>query len=218
MSRDLNKKVSTDLKIDLLSKNICFLMQKKNLDSATLHAQSGIPVTTINSLKRGGGNPTLATLQQLCACFHVSISELTESDLSNKVERAKTVVSYEIPLFSLDDLFMYLKDKKRFHQTISTDIENWKEDKYYAIKISNNGMSPLFEKGTIFVIEHDAQTHDGDIVLVQFGSHSPCFRRIFIEGDSFYFKQIADIVGDSVQTSSAFTIHGTLIKAIQYFS
>lgn len=215
MSSDLTKRISSESDIGILASNLHHLMHEFNIDSSDLSKKTGIALTTINGLKRGVGNPTLSTLYQLADFFNVSVGQLTETKLSADTKKLRTV--YEIPLLALDELLDFLKDKNKYKNTISTELDSWKDDKYYAIKINNNAMSPLFERGSIFVIIHDALVHDGDIVLVQFDKHPPCFRKVFIEGKSYFFKPISEIIGDNTIKSNDFIIHGIVIKAIQHF-
>lgn len=215
MSSDINIKIPNEADIEILAGNLRSLMSKLNIDSAELCKKTGIALTTINGLKRGAGNPTLSTLHQLAEFFDVSIGQLTEKNLS--VIRKATRIVYEIPLLVLDELPEFLKNKNKYKSTISTELDSWKPNKYYAIKINNNAMVPLFEKGSIFVITQDIHIHDGDIVLVQFDRHPPCFRKVFIEGRSYFFKPISEIIGDNIIKDNNFIIHGIVIKAIQHF-
>jgi len=215
MSSDINKKISDEADMGILANNLRSLMHSLNIDSAELSKKTGIALTTINGLKRGTGNPTLSTLYQLAEFFDISIGQLTEKNLSLSGKVARIV--YEIPLLILDELLEFLKNQNKYKNTISTELDSWKPNKYYAIKVNNNAMSPLFEKGSIFIIAHDIHVHDGDIVLVQFNRHPPCFRKVFIEGKSYFFKPISEIIGDNVIKESNFIIHGIVIKAIQHF-
>lgn len=183
--------------------------------ASELSKKTGIALTTLNGLKRGTGNPTLSTLHQLAEFFDVSLGQLTEKNLSITGKSARIV--YEIPLLMLDELLEFLKNQNKYKSTISTELDLWKPNKYYAIKINNNAMSPLFEKGSIFVVARDIHVHDGDIVLVQFEQSSPCFRKVFIEGRSYFFKPISEIIGSNIIKDNNFTIHGIVIKAIQHF-
>lgn len=217
MSSDLNKKISisSETDIGILANNLRHLMHEYNIDASEISKKTGIALTTINGLKRGVGNPTLSTLQQLADFFSVSIGKLTETNLS--VDAKKSSIVYEIPLLSLDELLIFLRDKNKYKHTISAELDYWKPDKYYAIKINNNAMSPLFEKGSIFVMIHDSRVHDGDIVLIQFDKHPPCFRKVFIEGKTYFFKPISEIIGNNTVKHNNFIIHGIVIKAIQHF-
>lgn len=215
MSSDINKKMMDEAEIGILAGNLRTLMSRFNIDSSELSKKTGIALTTINGLKRGLGNPTLSTLYQLADYFDVSIGQLTEKTLS-LTDKSPRIV-YEIPLLALDGLGDFLSNPNKFKNTISTELELWEPNKYYATKINNNSMSPLFEKGSIFIIARNIHIHDGDIVLVQFNKHPPCFRKIFIEGNSYFFKPISDLISDSVIKDDNFTIHGIIIKAIQHF-
>lgn len=215
MSSDINKKMTDETDIGILASNLRSLMNTFNIDSSELSKKTGIALTTINGLKRGAGNPTLSTLYQLAEFFDVSIGHLTEKNLSVTGKTARIV--YEIPLLILDELPEFLKNQNKYKNSISTELDVWKPNKYYAIKVNNNAMTPLFEKGSIFVITQDAHVHDGDIVLVQFDQHLPCFRKVFIEGRSYFFKPISEIIGDNIVKDNNFTIHGIVIKAIQHF-
>lgn len=213
MSSDINKKMADETEIGMLASNLRVLMNKMNVDSAELSKKTGIALTTINGLKRGSGNPTLSTLQELAEFFDVTIGELAEKNLS----KSRQLV-YEIPLLVQEELPEYLKNPRKFKQTISTELDVWKQNKYYAIRITNNAMQPLFEKGSIFVIVKDANIHDGDIVLVQFDQHPPCFRKVFIEGKSYFFKSVSELINGNIIKHDSFHIHGIVIKAIQHFN
>jgi SOS-response transcriptional repressor LexA len=215
MSSDINKNIADEADIGMLASNLRSLMSTFNIDSAELSKKTGIALTTINGLKRGAGNPTLSTLYQLAEFFDVSIGQLTERNLAANDKAAHIV--YEIPLLALDELYDFLKNQNKYKNSISTELDTWKPNKYYAIRVNNNAMAPLFEKGSIFVITQDAHVYDGDIVLVQFDQHSPCFRKVFIEGKSYFFKPISEIIGDNVIKNTNFTILGIVIKAIQHF-
>lgn len=215
MSSDINKKMIEEADTGMLASNLRSLMSSFNIDSSELSKKTGIALTTINGLKRGVGNPTLSTLHQLAEFFNISIGQLTEKNLSTASQSPRIV--YEIPLLTLDELSEFLNNQNKYKNTISTELDSWKPNKYYSIKINNNAMSPLFEKGSIFVVAQDVHIHDGDIVLVQFDKRPPCFRKIFIEGRSYFFRPISELIGGNVIKDNNFTIHGIVIKAIQHF-
>lgn len=215
MSSDLNKKVINDGDLSILANNLRRLMHDANIDSSELSKRTGIALTTVNGLRRGVGNPTLSTLYQLAEFFDVTVGQLAESNISKSTNKLKQ--TYEVPLLSIDELTIFLSDKSKFKDTITTEIESWKQDSYYAIKINNSAMSPLFEKGTIFVLSQDSNVYDGDIALVQFDKQNPCFRKIFIEGSSYFFKPVSEAISDNPIKIDNFIIHGIVIKAIQHF-
>ena len=112
MSSKLEQKLlSQSGDIQLLSSNLCWLMKNKSLDSSFLSEKTGIAVTTINSLKRGVGNPTYSTLVSLSEFFNITISQLTEINLINGLEIEKK--SQDIPLLTFNELADYFYNKKQ---------------------------------------------------------------------------------------------------------
>ena len=89
MSSTNTKYSVPDSNIENLTNNLRHLMQRCNIDSTELSKSTGIALTTINGLKRGGGNPTLSTLQTIADFFNVSISQLTENNISNDQPQPK---------------------------------------------------------------------------------------------------------------------------------
>ena len=84
MSSKLEQKIlGQNVDISLLSSNLCWLMKNKPIDSAGLSEKTEIALTTLNSLKRGVGNPTYSTLVALGSFFNVTVSQLTEINLTN---------------------------------------------------------------------------------------------------------------------------------------
>ncbi len=216
MSSQIESKAINSVDIRNLSDNLKLLMSSKNIDAAQLYEKTGIAVTTINNLRRGVGNPTLSTLQLLSEFFDVSIGELTETNFSSeKFDSSKA--NQEIPIFELQEVNIFLENLNKAKKTISVDIGQHSKQNCFAVKVSNNSMAPFFEKGTIFVICKNLIAQDGDIVLVKFNNHLPCFRKVFIEEDTYLFNSVSETLGKELSKSKNFTIHGVVIKAIQHF-
>ena len=112
MSSDLNKKLSSEADVGILANNLRRLMHELNTDASEISKKTGIALTTINGLKRGIGNPTLSTLHELADFFNVTIGQLTETNMS--VDNKKSRFVYEIPLLVLDELTIFLKDRKKY--------------------------------------------------------------------------------------------------------
>jgi len=142
------------------------------------------------------------------------VSQLTEINLtgSSKLDHKK----HDIPLITFNELTDYLYSNKQARDFISIGID---QDplKCFAIKITTNAMSPFFEKGSLFVINTAISPQDGDIVLVQFSDQTPCFRKVFIEGSSYFFKPITESAVDRTLKIEKYSIYGVVITAIQNF-
>jgi len=116
---------------------------------------------------------------------------------------------------SLFEMFKYAESYITSTEIINISNTNEKTIVADVINIaatSSLGSTELFNKPF-----HVDSLLDGDIVLVQFDKHPPCFRKVFIEGKSYFFKPISEIIGDNTVKSNDFIIHGIVIKAIQHF-
>lgn len=211
MSISIIKKNSTTLNSAHLTNNLRHLMQKNGIDATELSKSTGIALTTINGLKRGIGNPTLSTLQTIAEFFNITLGQLTEHSLS--AGGPKNLLT-EIPLLDIQEIPEFLSSSDNFKTCLSIEADR---NNLFAVKITNNFMAPIFEKGTIFIVSPDLQPQDGDIVLVEFNNQLPCFRKIFIEGEACLFSPVSEIIGSEIFKSKNFIIHGTIIKAIQNF-
>jgi transcriptional regulator with XRE-family HTH domain len=197
-----------------LSSNLRYLIQKAGIDIAELSKSTGIALTTLNGLKRGAGNPTLSTLQTISEFFQISIGQLTETNISSESSRKTNLM--EVPLLEIPELPEFFVSPNKFNVKIAIEVER-NNSIFFAVKVSNSSMSPHFEKGTIFIISPEFQPQDGDIALVQFNNHLPCFRKIFIEGDTFIFTSVVEMLGNEISKSSDYQILGVVSKAIQNF-
>ncbi len=215
MSSESITKITGDVSIRFLSGNLRRLMHQKNIDTSDICKLTGIAVTTINSLKKGAGNPTLSTLQVLAEFFGVSIGQLTEGEIN--LDSINTRSAYEVPLLEFNNAADFLNKSYKPNKSIMVQLDQQNKNNCFAIKLSNNSLAPIFEKGTIFIVSPGLLVKDGDIVLVQFNQHLPCFRRVFIEDETFFFSPLSEIIGKDVIKSKNFTIHGVVIKAIQNF-
>lgn len=198
-----------------LGKNLSHLMIKKGVDSAFLSNVTGLGVATINSLRRGSGNPTLATIVSLAQFFDVSLSELTEIDLVRQQITLNRVRS--MPLIKMGEIERYLDNALKNHAIYSTEIDATENHSVMAILINNDSLYPHFSSGTICIISLEEEPCDGDIVLIKINDFTPCFRRVYIEDDNLLFNTI--ILEHDVKPSSYKNakILGILLKAIKNY-
>jgi len=212
-----NKILSADSSAnEVLAKNIRHLMHVRNIDSQSLSKKTGIALTTINGLRRGYGNPTLSTITELANFFNVTIGNLTEKEISI-LDKNMTKI-YEIPLIELDEAENFTNKSIKFKdkKIITTELDNSINcGNGFCIEIKNNSMAPFFSKKTIFVVIEEGKIHDGDMVLVKFGNNIPCFRIVYLEGDSYFFKAITEKNEKNILKPNEFKIIGIVIKAIQ---
>lgn len=201
----------------LTARNLVYLMGKKGIDIATLSDATQLGTATIGSLRRGIGNPTLSTLLTLAKFFDVSLSELTEVDLTSQKTKPSHLAK-EIPLIKINDLTKFLDRALENYETYATEIEEVCGRSYFAVLINNDSLYPQFSMGTIFIIAKNEEPYDGDTVLVKVGNHAPCFRKIFIDGDNFLFSPITIENDVSPSIYQHYKLVGVVLKAVKTFS
>lgn len=215
MNNTKNSRTDACPQYDILSNNLKYLMNKESIDAGTLGQKIGVAASTINGIRRGGGNPTLGTIAVLAQYFQLSISDLTEKQIDGNTVATKR--AYHIPLIAMKDIPTILKKAKHTDQVIITELNDANPENFFAVSIDNNSLHPLFEKGTLFVVKKTKQVLDGDIVLVDFGNGAYCFRRIFVESNNHFFKPLTDMLQSPGSHAKQFTIVGVVVKAIQHF-
>jgi transcriptional regulator with XRE-family HTH domain len=202
--------------VTLAARNLAYLMNKKGVDAAALSDAIGLGIATVNSLRRGVGNPTLSTLISLAHFFNVSLSELIEIDLAGKEHQLSSAKT--MPLIRINDVMAFLEQKLERHATYTTEVEGEKASLHFAVLVNNDSLYPHFSAGTIFIIAQDEKPCDGDIVLVKVGTHSPCLRKVLIDGDHYLFSSVA-LEGEIVPSLyDDYQVLGTVLKAIKSFS
>ena len=200
----------------LTARNQAHLMNNKGADAATPSEVMGLGIATVNSLHRGIGNPTLSTLIGLAQFFNVSLSELTEMDLS--AQNYKPSMARPIPLIKISDVNKFIDRSLTHSETYTTEIDGAVAQSCFAVSVNNDSLYPQFSAGTIFVVAGEETPCDGDVVLVKIGAHSPCLRKIFIDGDNYLFSPIALDSDISPSIYSDYQILGVVLKAIKKFS
>ncbi|WP_337049941.1 helix-turn-helix domain-containing protein [Serratia fonticola] len=194
--------------------NLAILMKEKGIDAAELSRSTGLGIATINSMRRGAGNPTISTLTALAKFFGVSLSELMEGDVEKERLPLRNVKA--IPFVKIGDVDRFMESGIA-DDTYTTEIELARSESLFAILINNDSLYPQLSNGSVCIVSKDELPSDGDIVLVKIHQHIPCFRRVFIEGDSFLFTPIALEKSITPSIYCDYKIIGVVLKAIKKF-
>lgn len=211
-----HKIVNVDKFVALTAKNLSYLMDKKKIDVATLCAATKLAIPTVNSLRRGIGNPTLSTLLELANFFEVSLGELTEQNLSN--EKNKHSSARSIPLIKINEINRFLENKLEKIETYTTEIDESSGTSCFAVLVNNDSLYPQFSPGTVLIVSRDEKPLDSDIVLVKIKEHNSCFRKIFINGDHFLFSSVSIENDATLFSYDNYELIGVLLKAIKTIS
>jgi transcriptional regulator with XRE-family HTH domain len=174
--------------LDIAARNISFLMSKRGVDAAAICRGTGLAIATLNTLRRGEGNPTISTLISIAQFFGVTLTELTEILLSDDIFKNKCTRS--IPLIKLGQIDEFLEHRLSTGETYTVDVDDPNKN-FFAISINNDALLPQFNNGSICIISENSNAADGDIVLIKIKNNQPCFRKIFIEDEHNLFMPIS---------------------------
>ena len=53
------------MSLKMIGENLTYLMRMHGIDASRLSSETGIGIATINNLRKGVGNPTIATLASI---------------------------------------------------------------------------------------------------------------------------------------------------------
>ncbi|WP_340610338.1 helix-turn-helix domain-containing protein [Xenorhabdus stockiae] len=213
--QETNNKKSTeaDILLSTISKNIDFLMKKDSIDSHTLSKLTGLGVATINNLRRGVGNPTIATISSIADIFGMNIGEITDGKLYEHYQDNEIISS--IPLIRYDELDEYICGKAIHTNLYKLSTQEDQGDSLFAVGFSNNLLSPYFDSNTIAIISKTESICDSDIVLVKIKDTPVCFRQVFVGERGIYFSILGIDMDQKITFRENYTIIGILIKSIR---
>lgn len=210
-----NIKISEEngMSLKTIGENLTYLMRMHGIDGSRLSSETGIGIATINNLRKGVGNPTIATLASIGEFFSVKVGELTDKDLSVTGETKHNVRS--LPLISYSDVERFLANMIRTADTYTTEVDDMTDDSLFVVEIANNSLSPELDRGTYCVISLKEPFCDGDIVLVKLKNYPICLRRVFVSDGDLLFTNISLDSDSSVKSYSDYAIVGVLLKTIK---
>lgn len=213
--QDSNKIKTTeaDALLSNIAQNIDFLMKKNNVDSQTLSQLTGLGIATVNSLRRGVGNPTIATISSIADVFGVNIGEITDNKLSEPTENEEIISS--IPLVRYDELDGYVSGKIVNTNLYKLSIQDEHKGTLFAVEFSNNLLSPYFDSKTIAIVSKTENFCDSDVVLVKIQDAPVCFRQVFVGESGIYFSILGIENERKTVLTKNYTIIGVVIKSIK---
>ncbi len=183
-----------------LSEVLNQLMTECDVDGVRLSKNTGVPVTTINRLRKGdpANNPTLTTLVPLAEFFMITVSQLIgDTPLSTSRmggEHKPNVMAWKsIPHLTWAQAGQWLDHKEivesEIHKWTATDIAI--SDHAFAMTMEGDSMYPRFPEGTLFIIEPAQQVSNRDFVVILPSNHSkPLFKQVLIDGSDYYIKSL----------------------------
>jgi hypothetical protein len=228
--KNQNTKISTILAekspAKRLSDNLNRLIAECDIDSVQLHHNTGVPITTINRLRRADptNNPTLATLVPLADFFAISVSELIGDQPIPTTRMNGTFQPHianwrPIPHLEWDEVSRWLDNQVLVDRWTSVDIPV--SEHCFAVTMCGDSMYPRFPEGTLLIIEPIKELKNRDFIFVQsFESIQPLFKQVLIDGPDHYIKSLNDDFKEikKIDFTKEYKILGIMIQARMGFS
>lgn len=178
-----------------LSEVLNRLMSEFKIDGVKLSRNTGVPVTTINRLRKAdpANNPTLTTLVPLAEYFSITVSQLIGDEAISVSAQPARVTWKSIPHLSFEQTVKWLGNKDLLAisdlQWTTTDLGL--SENAFAVTVQGDSMSPQFPEGTLLIFEPNLCAHNRDFVLVlPRGQSKPLFKQMLIDGPDHYIKSL----------------------------
>jgi transcriptional regulator with XRE-family HTH domain len=215
-----SKKLSIDadnykqeVDVQLIADKLSALLESKKITTKILSNATGISIAAINNLKRGEGNPTLGTLNAISNFFCIPLGDLLGLGNYSNMQSSSTII----------DIYDLRNADQRNESNIASKMlietpKNINKSDLFGIVINNNYLFPLYEKGSIFILTTSRETIDGDIVLVRVQNSVNAIKRVFLQKDLCYLKNIN--IDETLESynKNDISIIGVVIQIIQQTS
>ncbi len=203
-----------------LAINLRRLLDNKNISEAELARQTSIPQPTLHKILSGAtSDPRASTLKSLAEYFDISIDDLMSGTATNKRKSDQKCKIQSVAIISWDDCldaknFLSKLTPSTWHQWIVTEFVS---SNTFAL-ISKPSMEPKFPKGSILIIDPDADPEDGDLVIVQYkDTKQATIRELCIDGPIRTLSTISKSSTTAAPYDSNIQIIGIIVKSIFTF-
>ena len=170
-----------------LSHNLKTLMTKHGVTSLALSRQTGIAQPVIHRIASGDTyNPKIASLIPLADFFDVTLDTLI--GVATSPQRR---ILPQVPLITYSESQNWPAQEAHQppSQTILTNAPIGSDA--FAIRLTNNTMSPRFPEGTVIIIDPDTPPSNHSFVLAQRPeANLPEFKQLLIDGERQFLKPL----------------------------
>ena len=159
----------------ILSQNLRFYMQRREINQTELSQRLGIGLSTVAEWYHGRKYPRPGNLQKIADILGVYMSDLREP--MNKKGNYKPAVAVPvlgsvpagIPIEAIQDIVDY--------EEISEEMANGGE--YMALRIKGNSMEPRIREGDVVIIRRQEHVENGEIALVMINGDDATLKKFF---------------------------------------
>lgn len=193
-----------------LGYNLNFLMSEAGIKTNDLAKQTGLPATTIKSIRNNeNANPTISTLLPLAKFFSIPLSKLIGSEELDINTSINSNYIKQVPLLTWEKCGEDLLLNRKTENIIFTERNI--STKAFALFVENDNLKS-FPHGGILIIEPEKRPETNDIVIVaRIDNPTASIRKYVVEIDQAYLIPL--VSGFSVSPmSSEFRILGVVIQ------
>lgn len=177
-----------------LCSTLTLLMEQHQLDDAHLSTLTGIPAPTIARLRNNpNANPTASSLRPIAKFFNISISQLLGDEPLTAKTHTPTPSSRYVPVIEWSQVKRWKTEHnelaKQAQQQINCDSHVSPQG--FALSIDTDAYRPLFQRGSILIVDPEQQPTSGDYAITKLADKSDVlFKQILIDGDDWYLKSV----------------------------
>ncbi len=162
-------------------------MFKRDLKSAELDRQTGLPQPTVHRIVEGESTrPHQDSLEALAKFFNLTIPQLKGlepiEELQTKPETTLPEGWHKIPMYTWEDVLNYAKSNKtEIQKGIAETLTNADvNDTGFLIELTDESMSPQFAAGTEIIVNTEYEPMDREMVVVYLKRYDKAFFRMII--------------------------------------
>lgn len=162
-------------------------MFKRDLKSAELARQTGLPQPTVHRIVEGESTrPHQDSLEALAKFFNLSVLQLKGiepiEELESKANASLPEGWHKIPVYTWEDVANYARSGKTEKQKGSTETLTNADvnDTGFLVELIDESMSPQFSVGTEVIVNTAYAPMDREMVVVYLKRHDKAFFRMII--------------------------------------
>lgn len=195
-----------------LSERLKQARKNKGLSQSTLAKMIGTGQSTIASLENGDNKSTTRILD-IARALNVSPNWLEKG--GNLTTQVSPYKQKGVPIISWEDVKNLPTFPEKIKEYVSSEIPA--NPYYYALLIENDLMTPLFQIGSIIIVDLYKKPQNGSFI-VYFEKNEPraLLRKYTQDGNNIYLTPI-NTSYQSQLASKTISIRGTVTKVITSF-
>lgn len=174
----------------VISSNLLFLLEQKNITQADLSDRLKIPRSTLNGYFKGTSIPSPENVQKLSDFFEVKKSDIDPrfNKVSNIIEIKQTK---SIPILGAIACSEPILAQENISDTIPFPVESLPNGDLFFLKAQGDSMEPTIKEDALVLIRKQEEVENGEIAAVLVNSNTEAtLKRVRKLGDTILLEAI----------------------------